>query len=84
MPVVEHPVHQHGVRDADYRYGCHNRAPYLDTVTVESWRGKVTWPFRMSKECRYDRSLDDSACSGCRRAGSGEAYIAEQEKKGAA
>ncbi|WP_288081853.1 hypothetical protein [Pseudomonas sp.] len=85
MPVVEHPVHQHGVRDADYRYGCHNRPPFRDTVCVQDgWnddgtRRVVEIPFRMSRECRYDRSLSDSACAGCHRAGSGEAYVAAQE-----
>ena len=84
MPVIYHPVHEHGVRDAEHRYGCHNRPPYLETVTVEGWRGTVSWPFRMSRECRYDRSLDDSACAGCMHAGSGERYVAEQQAKGAA
>ena len=85
MPVIEHPVHEHGVRDAEHRYGCHNRPPFrewcessLSTFNAEHW------PFRMSRECRYDRSLDDSACAGCRHAGSGERYVAEQEAKGAA
>ena len=81
MPVIEHQVHQHGVRDAEHRYGCHNRAPYRETCT--SSHGD-TWPFRMSRECRYDRSLDDSACAGCRHAGSGERYVTEQQAKGAA
>ena len=90
MPVIEHPVHQHGVRDADYRYGCHNRVAFLDRVemqdgwNVEGTRKVVAVPFRMSGECRYDRSLSDSACFGCHRAGSGERYISEQNNKGAA
>lgn len=84
MPVIEHPVHEHGVRDAEHRYGCYNRPPYKEIVTVENWRGKIRWPFRMSRECRYDRSLDDNACAGCHRAGSGERYVAEQQAKGAA
>ncbi len=83
MPVAERPVHQHGVRDAEHRYGCHNRKPFRDTVTVKGWRGPVSWPFVMSRECRYDRSLDDNACAGCKHAGSGEAYVAAQERGGA-
>lgn len=79
MPVIDHPVHQHGVRDAEHRYGCFNRPPFRDVVTVEGWRGVVSWPNRFSRECRYDRSLSDSACAGCHRAGSGEAYVAAQE-----
>ncbi len=81
MPVIDHPVNAHGVRDAEHRYGCHNRAPFRDTVTTEGWRGPVSWPFRMSRECRYDRSLSDSACAGCMHAGSGERYVQEQEQR---
>ena len=84
MPVIEHPVHEHGVRDAEHRYGCHNRPPFKETVWLDHWLGQVSFPFRMSRECRYDRSLDDSACAGCRHAGSGERYVAEQTAKGAA
>ena len=89
MPVIEHPVHEHGVRDAEHRYGCHNRPPFRETVKVDDGGmvgGFVTaaWPHRMSRECRYDRSLSDSACAGCCHAGSGERYVAEQQAKGAA
>lgn len=61
MPVANHPIHPHGVRDAEHRYGCHNRPPHLETVT----NGLVTWPNVFTRDCRYDRSLDDSACAGC-------------------
>ncbi len=81
MPVADHAIHPHGVRDAEHRYGCHNRAPFRETVTTEGWRGPVSWPFRMSRECRYDRSLSDSACAGCMHAGSGERYVQEQEQR---
>ena len=83
MPVIEHPVHEYGVRDAEHRYGCHDRPPHRETVAVKGWHGIVTFPFRMSRECRYDRSLSDSACAGCIHAGSGERYVAEQTEKGA-
>ena len=89
MPVIEHPVHRHGVRDVEHRYGCHNRAPFRETVEVQDgWnadgtRRTVQAPFRMARECRYDRSLDDSACAGCMHAGSGEQYVAELLTKGA-
>lgn len=49
MPVADHAIHPHGVRDAEHRYGCHNRAPFRETVTTEGWRGPVSWPFRMSR-----------------------------------
>ena len=83
MPVVDHPVHEHGVRDAEHRYGCWNRAPFKEIVRSSGPRGVVSWPFRMSRECRFDRSLSDSACAGCCHAGSGERYVAEQTANGA-
>lgn len=79
MPVVDHPVHKHGVRDVEHRYGCWNRAPFKEIVKS----GDHSWPFRMSRECRYDRSLDDRACAGCIYAGSGERYVNEQITQGA-
>lgn len=83
MPVVDHPVHISVMRDADYRYGCHNRAPFKEVVKVEGWRGEVSWPFVMARQCMYDRSLSDTACAGCKHAGSGERHAAEQEGAGA-
>lgn len=67
MPVADHPVHRSGIRDAEHRYGCWNRPPFKETVTHS--QGGASWPFVMSRDCRYDRSLDDSACAGCRHAG---------------
>lgn len=81
MPVFDHPVHQHGVVDAEHRYHCHNRPPYRETV--EHSQGGSSWPFRMSHECRYDRSLSDRFCQGCKHAGSGEAWIESNLKAGA-
>ena len=89
MPVVEHPIHEHGIRDAEHRYGCFNRPPFREVVEAQDgWhadgtRRTVEMTFRMARECRYDRSLDDSACAGCMHAGSGERYVAEQLAKGA-
>lgn len=81
MPVFDYPVHQHGMRDSDRRYHCHNRPPYKETV--EHSQGGSSWPFRMSRECRYDRSLSDRFCQGCCHAGSGEAWIEANLKAGA-
>ena len=83
MPVVEHEVHPHGVRDDAHRYGCFNRKPFKKTVTVETWIEVYRWPFRMSNECRYDRSETDPACKGCKHIGSGAEYIRTQEQGGA-
>ena len=84
MPVIEHPIHEHGIRDAEHRYGCFNRPPMREWVESSSLFNAAHWPHRMSRECRYDRSLSDSACAGCCHAGSGERYVAEQQDKGAA
>ena len=92
MPVIEHPVHQHGVRDADHRYGCFNRKPFKAYTVVRDgyWSDGYEMtakahqmPFRMSCECRYDRSLSDSACAGCTHAGLGEQYVKAMENAGA-
>lgn len=83
MPVVDHQVHPHGVRDDGHRYGCFNRKPFKKTVVVEDWQGVYRWPFRMSMECRYDRSETDPACAGCKHIGSGAEYIRTQEQGGA-
>lgn len=93
MPVVEHEVHQHGVRSADvHRYGCHNRPDHFQPlvlmeqrIAADGWVYAVErrYPHRMSHDCRYDRSLSDRFCAGCRHAGNGERYIAEREAEGA-
>ncbi|ABM96871.1 hypothetical protein [Methylibium petroleiphilum] len=51
---------------------CFDRAPYKDTVEVQSgWhpdgrRLMVTIPNPMSKSCRYDLKLEEPGCQGCR------------------
>lgn len=81
MPVVEVNVRLSSSVGSEHRYGCFNRPAYRETV--EHSQGGTSWPFRMSHECRYDRSTKDSACAGCCHAGNGERYIAEQNAKGA-
>lgn len=81
MPVVEVVVRPGSSVGPEHRYHCHNR-PAFFRQTVESSHGD-TWPYRMSNECRYDRSLSDRFCAGCCHAGSGEQYISEQNDKGA-
>ena len=80
MPVVEVKVRPSSSVGSEHRYGCFNRPEFKQTV--ESSHGD-TWPYRMSNECRYDRSLSDRFCAGCCHAGNGELYIAEQNDKGA-
>lgn len=92
MPVIEHKVHKKVKRDADYKYGCNNKdrdfngysAPdrragtngYMPTF----WMERVKIPHVMSRECRYDMSLKDKQCEGCKHRGSGEAYDAKVRK----
>ena len=81
MPVAEVEVRLGSSVGSEHRYGCFNRPPYLETV--EHSQGGASWPFRMSRECRYDRSLSDRFCQGCKHAGSGEAWIESNLKAGA-
>ena len=81
MPVAEVEVRLGSSVDAEHRYRCHNRPPYLETV--QHSQGGASWPFRMSRECRYDRSLSDRFCQGCKHAGSGEAWIEANLNAGA-
>ena len=81
MPVAEVEVRLGSSVDAEHRYGCFNRPAHRETV--EHSQGGASWPFRMSRECRYDRSLSDRFCAGCKHAGSGEAWIEANLKAGA-
>lgn len=97
MPVVDHEVHPHGVRDDGHRYGCHNRPDEFEPAVwlQDGWMPAVIdgeptrlprmidIEFRMSNECRYDRSETDPACAGCKHIGSGAEYIRTQEQGGA-
>lgn len=82
-PVEEHEVHEKVKHDADYKYGCHNRKPYVNDYYAPDriYRPDGTYyvvqtriQHSMSRECRYDMSLSDSHCQDCKHRGSGEAY----------
>lgn len=59
-------------------YGCHNRAPYLTSMPMQSgWYmdgytrtpRMVSMPFRMSMDCEYtltDLGKVDPKCEGCK------------------
>jgi len=89
-PVIEHPVHESGIRLSDARYGCFNRKSFQskyvvmdrDVYTLESKLRILD--FRMSTDCRYDKSLSDPKCFGCKHKGSGEAYDRSVREGGAA
>jgi len=79
-PVLDRPTHEKTIGGG--RYGCHNRPEFAAEYYAKSgydWSGNrvQVWtlvPHRMSTECRYDQSLTDPMCSGCKHAGSGEQY----------
>lgn len=88
MPVLDHEIHPRTV-DNGRAYACHNRHPFAagyfapdgladfmdDRDTGLDARIKLAWiPHVMSTECRYDMSLTDSKCEGCRERGLGEAW----------
>ena len=88
MPVEDHAVHEKTRIDGNHRYGCHNRKDYAESYrapnrfqTSDGYQAvfkyeAVTIPFTMSRECRFDMSLRDPWCEGCKHRGSGEAYDA--------
>jgi hypothetical protein len=79
MPVVDHEIHSMTQFNDTKRYGCHNRGAYAGAYMAHPWAatgGKWT-EYRMSRECRYDRSLKDPWCADCKHRGSGEAYDAK-------
>lgn len=86
MPVLNHEVHKMTQFDDTKRYGCHNRDEFMSAYSAPNRRAgtngyeptfymeRVRIPHVMSRECRFDRSLQDPWCEGCRHRGSGEAY----------
>ncbi len=89
MPVEDHAVHKKTKFDDTHRYGCHNRKDFVESYYAPNRRAgangyeptfymeRVRIPFTMSRECRFDRSLQDPWCEGCKHRGSGEAYDAK-------
>lgn len=88
MPVLDHEVHESVRHTDDKRYGCHNRGEFKEEYrsprryqTSDGYKAVFMYDaepveFRMSRECRYDRSLQDPWCAECNHRGSGEAYDA--------
>lgn len=91
MPVIDHPVTSGAVSSETHRYGCFNRPAKFQDLVLEYCaveNGKVVaksedYEHRMSHGCRYDQSLTDKFCAGCKHAGSGEKYVADNQAKGA-
>lgn len=87
MPVIDHAVHEKVRISADKPYGCHNREMSAGYHAINRFAGTtghqpIWWlermriPHVMSRECRFDMSLKDPRCEGCKHRGSGEAYDA--------
>jgi hypothetical protein len=59
------------------QWGCANRPAkegfwaqdgWLTTESGQPYQPKFVWvPYRMSRECRYDKRDDDWRCRGCTR-----------------
>lgn len=92
MAVLEHEVHEKVRIAEDKPYGCHNgsrdSAGYIAPDRVYRSCGvlydDVRRPIRtvMSRTCRYDMSLTDARCTGCKHRGSGEEYDSMVRSKG--
>lgn len=46
-------------------YGCYNKELPKEGDPVPGVNGTV-YPYRFSTECRYDKSLEDNRCKGCK------------------
>lgn len=92
-PVEEHEVHEKVRISSSKPYGCQNReiidsyyAPnrffgsdgYKPMIKLEAVRINHV----MSRDCRYDLSMSDERCVGCKHRGSGERYSELVRSKG--
>ena len=95
MPVEDHAVHSKVKEKAGTKYGCFNRKPYMEAYYAPNRKmgssgyepifffERIRVPHTMSRECRYDMSLKDVKCEGCKHIGTGEAYAEKIRAKGA-
>lgn len=92
MPVLDHEIHESVRKNDSNRYGCWNRKGYAEGYHVHdrAYKTDGTYVMRdkfikyvMSRECRFDMSLTDKWCEGCKHRGSGEAYNEMVKTKGA-
>lgn len=92
MPVIDHPVHETVKEGSSAKYGCWNKKRnivhgYFVQVRIYDADGtyKLIDQFvrnQGSLECRYDMSLKDTKCHGCKSQGFGEAYDSLIRMKG--
>lgn len=53
----------------DNKYGCNsliNPDNKKHDKVFSSKSNKVSWPYRFTKTCQYDRRTTDAQCAGCR------------------
>ena len=87
MPVLDHPTHEKTV--GGERYGCYDRKRSRrcyygkDGFHGDGRQKFILCKTEMSTECRYDQSLTDAKCCGCKHSGSGEAYAQGVRANGA-
>ena len=63
MPVIEYFIHEHGIRDAEHRYGCFNRHAALG-ITVD--RNRCTACGHCAAICPMDIKIaGDQECISC-------------------
>lgn len=86
MAVIDHAVHEKVRIHEDKPYGCHSKDRLMNGYSAPDrragtngytptfWIERVKIPHVMSKECRFDMSLTDPRCTGCKHRGSGERY----------
>lgn len=72
--MIDHEIPPSGKVGPDHRYGCWNKPRPARLVNLgDNFGLRIN---RMSRECRFDMSLSDPSCTGCKRRGSGENYDA--------
>ena len=91
MPVLDSNPHDltklteatpYGCKDREHKrfYALHQREYSEDGYTYTMVNTIVD--HRMSRECRYDRSLTDPRCRTCKHRGSGEDYDRKIREQG--
>ena len=85
MPVRDHETHPstiasdkgYGCKDKERKHGYWAQAGWEHSGEYGLHSSHPSWVWihnSLSQTCRYDQSLKDERCEGCRERGSGEAY----------
>ena len=91
MPVLDSNPHDLTKRTEATPYGCVTRV-FRDSYPLKVRDYSIDGnsyamvdkqvDHKMSRECRYDKSLTDPRCSTCRHRGSGEEYSRKIREQG--